>query len=160
MEMSVAMHPIKSSANSVVAKSIIILSALLFIAMGAAAVAAPNVFASSAPKIISLPAADILTEGRVMYGGLFIAIGIFLAYTLFDIQRWGAGLVLVMLINALSVAVRAKGILLDGASSQYTLYILTFESVFLVLGIIGYLFLVRKNPDKGTQLSSLRSSPI
>lgn len=105
------------------------------IALGLAAAVAPEFFARLA-GITTTPGG--LTDLRAVYAGLQLGLGGFLWWCSRDAERTGPGLLLLCLAVGEVGAMRALGLLIDGAPSAYNLGNLALE-VAITAGVAAVL---------------------
>lgn len=115
-------------------KLIVALTAMVFIAYGAGFVVVPEPLSQWVTGSTPLTPSALI-DMRATYGGMSIAVGLFLIFmSRHDLRLGLMGVVVVMLCMALA---RASGILIDGAANPFMYVYLVLEvAVALVAGVL------------------------
>ena len=92
------------------------------------------------PMDIAIETAQAKTELRATYGGLMLGIGIFLAYTAYDLNAVRLGLIAVICMLLVIGSTRLLGIAIDGTRTNLQWMLLCFELGPAVIGLLLLLF--------------------
>lgn len=113
------------------------LNALMYIAFGLGFIFAP---ATVTPMFLGVaaPAGDLLVDMRATYGGLSLAIGLFMAYCLYRREHLYQGVLVSFLVYIALLAARGIAIAAEASVGQPMYQSLIFELVLAVL--FGWLF--------------------
>ena len=118
-----------------IAKISVILTALIFLAIGIIFLVDPIYWASSLD--ISLPSTTAIIDLRATYGGCMFAIAVFMFYCLKDSVFLKAGLIFQIICYAGFGLSRFAGILIDGQPKPIMYYLLAAEIFGVSLGALG-----------------------
>ena len=116
------------------AQGCLLLQGIAFFGLGVWFLIEPTTMASAIGLVPESPAG--LAELRAVYGGLEIALGIFLVVTGFRANWSGIGLWLLLSCYGGITAGRVAGILLDQPDDTFTLQLLGFEAGSLLITIL------------------------
>lgn len=114
---------------------ILLITALVFVALGAAFLTAPARLAEVVDLIAVQPAA--LAELRAMYGGMQIGFGVFLTWCGLSIPRVRTGLLAALMVFAGLAGGRFAGILAEPSQPAVTFALLAIEILGVVLIATG-----------------------
>jgi len=116
--------------RSILPRVILGLAAVMFIVIGVWFMSDP-----SAVELIEVeaPTATAKTDVRAVYGGLDLAIGLYLAWCLASWRRTQQGLVLSTVAFACLLIGRVTGVILDGEQAPIFVNVLIVESLGFVL---------------------------
>ncbi|MFA5494705.1 MAG: DUF4345 family protein [Porticoccaceae bacterium] len=117
------------------------LNALMFIAFGLGFIVDP---VTVTPMFLGLPApsGDLLIDMRATYGGLSLAVGIYMAYCTWRREYLYQGLLVAFLVMLALLVGRGVAILAEHSASQAMYQSLILELVLSIL--FGALFFIRK----------------
>jgi len=117
------------------AEAVLWFAGLVYIPFGLWALAAPGSVAGLTE--VALPTPTALADGRAVYGGLTLGLGIFFIFCAVRPETVRAGL-LAMFFTLVGPALgRSIGIVADGAGSDATFRTLTFELTFMALALVA-----------------------
>ena len=125
------------------AQGFLLLQGVTFFGLGVWFLIEPTTLASAIGLAPQSPAG--LAELRAVYGGLEIALGIFLVVTGFQTNWSGIGLWLLLSCYGGITAGRIAGILLDHPDDTFTLQLLGFEAGSLLITILLVFGLKRRS---------------
>ncbi len=124
------------------ARGILIIGSLIFLGIGAWCLIAPR---SALQGIgIQLLTADAAADARALYGGLDLAIGIFLAWCALQRERLLYGTVCMTLSLAGLTLGRAFGLFIEWPHINLSYILLAFEAAGAAAGAIG-IWLVKRS---------------
>lgn len=117
------------------------LNALMFIVFGMGFIFAP---ATVTPMFLGVPApaGDLLVDMRATYGGLSLAVGLFMAYCLYRREHLYQGLLVSFLVYIALFAARAIAIVAEASVGQPMYQSLILEVVMMI--VFGWLFFSNK----------------
>src|SRR5689334_18443812 len=117
------------------ARIVLALVGLFYVVFGALGIANPA--AATGMTEISLPTPTAVTDGRAIYGGLSVGLGLFLLAAAARYVSPRSGLLLLALANGLPVLCRIYGILWAGAATRGTYQAIVPELVILAMALVG-----------------------
>jgi len=121
-----------------------------------------NPAGEAATRQIALAPPDASSTVRIGFGAFPLAFAILTLACLVSTRRILAGLLLVTTVMGVATAVRAFGILVDGAGVE-SLRLLRVEAIFMVLFVAGLVLEVgrRRNEREGTKTTpAVPSRPV
>ncbi len=127
------------------AKAFIAITGLMFALYGAYLIVDPKQLVEIAN--FSIPENTALTELRAMYGGLQLAMGLFMLTCCRQIRLIGPCLLFMSLAFFCLAATRSLGLLIDPADNGYNLSATIYESLSAVIALGFYIKLPGLSPE-------------